>query len=167
VLAAVGLDDQRAVKIKALSGGMRQRVALAAALLGDPALVILDEPTVGLDPEQRLRFRELIAESGEGRTVLLSTHQTEDVIAVCQRVIVLDHGQSRFSGEPAELAAVAKGRVWTSATRYPGALAAWRTGAGTYRNIGEPPAGADLIEPSIEDGYLMLVDAASAVRAAA
>jgi ABC-2 type transport system ATP-binding protein len=167
VLAAVGLDDQRGVKIKALSGGMRQRVALAAALLGDPALVILDEPTVGLDPEQRLRFRELIAESGEGRTVLLSTHQTEDVMTVCQRVIVLDHGQSRFQGEPAELAALARGRVWTSATRTPGALAAWRTGAGSYRNIGHPPAGAELIEPSIEDGYLMLVDAAGAVREAA
>jgi ABC-2 type transport system ATP-binding protein len=160
VLAAVGLDDQRAVKIKALSGGMRQRVALAAALLGDPALVILDEPTVGLDPEQRMRFRELIAESGEGRTVLLSTHQTEDVMTVCQRVIVLDHGQSRFRGEPAGLAALAEGRVWTSTTRHAGALAAWRTGAGTYRNIGTPPPGADLIEPSIEDGYLMLVDAA-------
>jgi ABC-2 type transport system ATP-binding protein len=164
VLAAIGLDGQRGVKIKALSGGMRQRVALAAALLADPALVILDEPTVGLDPEQRLRFRELIAESGEGRTVLLSTHQTEDVMTVCQRVIVMDHGQSRFQGEPAELAALASGRVWTSANRYPGALAAWRTGAGTYRNIGDPPSGADLIEPSIEDGYLMLVDAAGAVR---
>jgi ABC-2 type transport system ATP-binding protein len=159
VLGAVGLDSQRGVKIKALSGGMRQRVALAAALLGDPALVILDEPTVGLDPEQRLRFRELIAESGEGRTVLLSTHQTEDVMTVCQRVIVLDHGKARFEGAPVELAALARGRVWTSAQRAPGALAAWRTGAGSYRNVGDPPAGAQLIEPTIEDGYLMLIDA--------
>jgi ABC-2 type transport system ATP-binding protein len=167
VLASVGLDAERGKKIKALSGGMRQRVALAAALLGEPALVILDEPTVGLDPEQRMRFRELIAESGEGRTVLLSTHQTEDVMTVCQRVIVLDRGRSRFQGEPVELAALARGRVWTSATRAPGALAAWRTGAGSYRNIGDPPPDAELIEPTIEDGYLMLVDAIGAVVEAA
>jgi ABC-2 type transport system ATP-binding protein len=161
VLHEVGMDERRGAKIKALSGGMRQRVGLAAALLGEPALVILDEPTVGLDPEQRLRFRELIADTGEGRTVLLSTHQTEDVMTVCQRVIVLDHGQVRFEGEPAALAAVAAGRVWTSATRAPGALAAWRTGSGLYHNIGDPPPGAQLIDPSIEDGYLMLVDAAA------
>jgi ABC-2 type transport system ATP-binding protein len=159
VLHAVGLDAQRGTRIKALSGGMRQRVGLAAALLGEPALVILDEPTVGLDPEQRLRFRELVAQTGEGRTVLLSTHQTEDVMTVCQRVIVLDHGEVRFEGEPTALAALAAGRVWTSPTRTPGALAAWRTGAGSYRNIGDPPPGAELIEPSIEDGYLMLIDA--------
>jgi ABC-2 type transport system ATP-binding protein len=163
VLRAVGLDDRRATKIRALSGGMRQRVALAAAILGEPALVILDEPTVGLDPEQRLRFRELIANTGEGRTVLLSTHQTEDVMTVCQQVIVLDQGRVRFQGEPAALAAVARGRVWTSPTRAPGALAAWRTGAGTYHNIGDPPPDADLIDPSIEDGYLTLIDAASTV----
>jgi ABC-2 type transport system ATP-binding protein len=167
VLDAVGLGDRRGVKIKALSGGMRQRVALAAALLADPALVILDEPTVGLDPEQRLRFRELIASCGEGRTVLLSTHQTEDVMTVCQRVIVLDHGRSRFQGAPADLAAVARGRVWTSAARSPGAIAAWRTGAGSYHNIGDPPPGADLVEPSIEDGYLLLVDAAGQIQEAA
>jgi ABC-2 type transport system ATP-binding protein len=161
VLHAVGLDDQRGTKIKALSGGMRQRVGLAAALLGDPALVILDEPTVGLDPEQRLRFREIIAESGEGRTVLLSTHQTEDVMTVCQYVIVLDRGRIRFEGEPVALAELAAGRVWTSTTRSPGALAAWRTGAGIYRNIGDPPAGATLIEPTIEDGYLTMIDAAA------
>jgi ABC-2 type transport system ATP-binding protein len=131
VLDAVGLDNQRGVKIKALSGGMRQRVALAAALLGDPALLILDEPTVGLDPERRLRFRELIAESGEGRTVLLSTHQTEDVMTVCQRVIVLDHGEDRFQGAPVELAALAQGRVWTSAQRRGRPAGAYRL---AYRN---------------------------------
>jgi ABC-2 type transport system ATP-binding protein len=161
VLHAVGLDAERGKKIKALSGGMRQRVGLAAALLADPALVILDEPTVGLDPEQRLRFRELIAHVGEGRTVLLSTHQTEDVTTVCQRVIVLNQGRIRFEGEPSALAAVARGRVWTSPARAEGALAAWRTSNGDYHHIGDPPAGARLADPSIEDGYLMLLDTAS------
>jgi ABC-2 type transport system ATP-binding protein len=160
VLNEVGLDDLRGRKIKALSGGMRQRVGLAAALLGDPALVILDEPTVGLDPEQRLRFRELVARIGEGRTVLLSTHQTEDVSTVCQRVIVLNQGRIRFEGEPVALAGVARGRVWTSPARTDGALAAWRTGNGDYHNIGDPPPDARLVDPSIEDGYLMLIDAA-------
>ncbi|MFC7387802.1 ABC transporter ATP-binding protein [Sphaerisporangium rhizosphaerae] len=167
VLHAVGLDDQRGKKIKALSGGMRQRVGLAAALLDDPALVILDEPTVGLDPEQRLRFRELIAHIGEGRTVLLSTHQTEDVATVCQRVIVLNQGRIRFEGEPVALAGVARGRVWTSPARADGALAAWRTGNGDYHNIGNPPSDARLVDPSIEDGYLMLIDAASLAGRAA
>ena len=167
VLHAVGLDDQRGKKIKTLSGGMRQRVGLAAALLDDPALLILDEPTVGLDPEQRLRFRELIAHIGEGRTVLLSTHQTEDVATVCQHVIVLNQGRIRFEGEPVALAGVARGRVWTSPARTDGALAAWRTGNGDYHNIGDPPPDARLIDPSIEDGYLMLIDAASLAGRAA
>ncbi|GIJ46558.1 ABC transporter ATP-binding protein [Virgisporangium aliadipatigenens] len=166
VLAAVGLADAAKKKIKALSGGMRQRVALAAALVGDPALLVLDEPTVGLDPEQRLRFRELIAGLGEGRTVLLSTHQTEDVMSLCHRVAVLDQGKVRFEGTPTELARLADGRVWSAPARAEGALAAWRTGAGTYRNVGTPPPGADLVEPTLEDGYLMLVDtSAEAVSA--
>jgi ABC-2 type transport system ATP-binding protein len=164
VLHEVGLDNQRGTKIKALSGGMRQRVGLAAALLGEPALVILDEPTVGLDPEQRLRFRELIAGTGEGRTVLLSTHQTEDVATVCQRVIVLHQGRIRFEGEPAALAGMAQDRVWTSPTRTAGALAAWRTSTGAYHHIGDPPPGAQLVEPSIEDGYLTLIDAATTLE---
>ncbi|MFR9796325.1 ATP-binding cassette domain-containing protein [Streptomyces sp. MS06] len=167
VLASVGLADQRHKKIKALSGGMKQRVALAAALVGDPALLILDEPTVGLDPEQRLRFRELVAELGEGRTVLLSTHQTEDVAALCHRVIVLDGGRVRFDGEPARLAGEAAGRVWSSAERDPHSLAGWRTGVGSYRNIGTPPPEATVLEPTLEDGYLLLLDAASAAGAAA
>ncbi|MDG4826082.1 ABC transporter ATP-binding protein [Asanoa sp. WMMD1127] len=158
VLALVGLDAQRGKRIRALSGGMRQRVALAAALVGDPGLLILDEPTVGLDPEQRLRFRELFADLGEDRSVLLSTHQTEDVMSLCREVVVLDHGRVRFSGPPADLAGLAAGRVWTSSDRVAGALASWRTGSGEFRNVGDPPAGARLLEPTIEDGYLTLVD---------
>ncbi|GAA1897667.1 ABC transporter ATP-binding protein [Asanoa iriomotensis] len=158
VLDLVGLDAQRGKRIRALSGGMRQRVALAAALVGDPALLILDEPTVGLDPEQRMRFRELFAELAEDRAVLLSTHQTEDVMSLCRVVVVLDQGRVRFSGAPLELAGLAAGRVWTSDTRAPGALASWRTGTGAYRNVGDPPAGASLLSPTIEDGYLTLVD---------
>jgi ABC-2 type transport system ATP-binding protein len=166
VLTAVGLHDERDVRIRALSGGMRQRVGLAAALLGDPALLILDEPTVGLDPQQKLRFREIVASLGEGRTVLLSTHQTEDVMTVCRRVIVLDGGRVRFEGTPTELADLARGRVWASANRAPDALATWRTGTGSFRNVGSPPDGAHLIAPTIEDGYLLLVDAPEAGVAA-
>ncbi|MER5598148.1 ABC transporter ATP-binding protein [Streptomyces sp. NPDC002265] len=162
ILDAVDLSEVRGRRIKRLSGGMRQRVALAAALVGDPGFLVLDEPTVGLDPEQRMRFRELIAQAGEGRTVLLSTHQTEDVAMLCHRVIVMAGGRLRFEGTPAELTAQAAGRVWSSAERDPGALAGWRTGLGTFRNVGEPPEGADLLEPTLEDGYLLALDGTSA-----
>lgn len=158
VLDAVGLDQHRRARIRTLSGGMRQRVALAAALVGDPALLVLDEPTVGLDPQQRMRFRELFADLGERRVVLLSTHQTEDVMSLCRDVVVIDQGRVRFAGPPTGLAALAEGRVWTSAVREPAALASWRTGTGAFRHVGDPPAGADLLAPTIEDGYLMLVD---------
>ncbi|MGW3035754.1 ABC transporter ATP-binding protein [Streptomyces sp. NPDC001178] len=167
VLDEVDLADVRAKRIKKLSGGMRQRVALAAALVGDPGFLVLDEPTVGLDPEQRMRFRELIAQAGEGRTVLLSTHQTEDVAMLCHRVLVMAGGSIRFEGTPAELTARAAGRVWSSTERDPGAKACWRTGAGTFRNVGSPPAGADLLEPTLEDGYLLTLDGAGAEVAAA
>ncbi|MFF2851963.1 ATP-binding cassette domain-containing protein [Streptomyces sp. NPDC058001] len=156
VLEAVGLTDQRNKKMKALSGGMRQRVALAAALVGDPAFLILDEPTVGLDPEQRLRFRELVADLGVGRTVLLSTHQTEDVAALCHRVLVMDHGRIRYDGTPEGLSQMAQDRVWLSSERDAAALAGWRTAQGEYRNIGSPPEGARLVAPTLEDGYLLL-----------
>lgn len=167
VLTTVGLSDDRGKRIKALSGGMRQRVALAAAIVGDPRVLILDEPTVGLDPEQRLRFRELIAELGAGRIVLLSTHQTEDVSALCHRVIVLDRGVVRFDGAPAQLTALAENRVWHSAERSPQAVAAWRTGVGAVRNIGVPPPDADLLPATLEDGYLLLLDPSTATEVAA
>jgi ABC-2 type transport system ATP-binding protein len=144
-------------KIKALSGGMRRRVALAQSLLGDPDLLVLDEPTAGLDPEQRLRFRELISERADERTVILSTHQTEDVTALSPRVIVMHEGHALFDGTPRGLAELARGKVWVADVREPAAYLSWRTGEGKYRNVGPAPDGADLIEPTIEDGYLLLV----------
>jgi ABC-2 type transport system ATP-binding protein len=157
VLDLVGLEQVMGKKIKALSGGMRRRVALAQSFLGDPDLLVLDEPTAGLDPEQRLRFRELISERANERTVILSTHQTEDVTALSPRVIVLNEGHALFDGTPRDLAELARGKVWVDDERDPGAFLSWRTGEGKYRNVGAAPDGAELIEPTIEDGYLLLV----------
>ncbi len=167
VLDEVGLSAVSGKKIRALSGGMRRRVALAQALLGDPELLVLDEPTVGLDPEQRLRFREIISRAAEGRCVILSTHQTEDVAALCGSIIVVHAGRTLFGGTPAELVATAQGRVWLDATRSPDARIAWRTGTGLHRNIGDvPPPQAELVRPSVEDAYLLLLGDESAAVAA-
>lgn len=166
VMALTGLDGVAHKKIKALSGGMRRRVALAQALLGDPQLLILDEPTAGLDPEQRLRFREVMSHLGEQGSILLSTHQTEDVAALCPRVIVMNHGKVLFEGTPRDLSEVARGSVWFSDTRAPEARLSWRTGEGLHRNIGVAPAGARLVDPSVEDGYLLLLGDEAFVEAA-
>jgi ABC-2 type transport system ATP-binding protein len=157
VLDLVGLGDVSGTRIKALSGGMRRRVALAQALLGSPDLLILDEPTAGLDPEQRLRFREVVSAVATDATVILSTHQTEDVSAVCQRVVVMHEGRARYDGSVRGLAEGARGRVWLAADRHPQARLSWRTGDGRHRNIGDAPAGVELVEPTVEDGYLLLV----------
>jgi ABC-2 type transport system ATP-binding protein len=157
VLEAVGLADQMHKRIRTLSGGTRRRVGLAQALLGDPHLLVLDEPTVGLDPIQRLRFRETVSDIARDHTVLLSTHLTEDVAALCARVIVIDHGQVRFAGVSSELAAMADGRVWGSDAPDPAARLSWLTGDGRYRHIGDPPPSSDLAPPTVEDGYLLLI----------
>jgi ABC-2 type transport system ATP-binding protein len=156
VLGLVGLDAVMHKRIKALSGGMRRRVAIAQALLGAPDLLLLDEPTAGLDPEQRLRFRELLGDHGSRAAVVLSTHQTDDVAALCQRVVVLLGGRVHFEGTPAALAAVADGRVWLATERDPRAELAWVTGDGLVRHVGEPPQGADPVPSTVEDGYLVL-----------
>jgi ABC-2 type transport system ATP-binding protein len=163
VLALVGLEAVMGTAIRKLSGGMRRRVAIAQALLGDPDLLVLDEPTAGLDPEQRLRFRELLSAVAARSTVLLSTHQTDDVAALCNRVVVLLAGTVRFAGTPADLAGLAAGRVWMDPDRDPAAQLAWITGDGMVRHIGTPPAGAQLVTPTVEDGYLTLTGATAEV----
>ncbi|MEW9556384.1 ATP-binding cassette domain-containing protein [Nonomuraea sp. NPDC050783] len=157
VLAEVDLIDRAKTKVRKLSGGMKQRLALAQALLGEPDLLILDEPTVGLDPEQRVRFRALVSRLGESRTVLLSTHQTEDVAALCERVIVMNGGRAVFQGTPRELAAVASSQVWISNAPPSDSRLFWRTADGRYRTLGDPPPGAAPATPTVEDGYLLLL----------
>jgi ABC-2 type transport system ATP-binding protein len=128
---------------------------------------VLDEPTVGLDPEQRLRFRDLVSRAGEDRTVVLSTHQTEDVAALCEHVVVVDRGRTLFAGAVPELVRAADGHVWLDDTRDPAALLAWRLGSGAFHHIGTAPPGATLVPPTLEDAYLLLLgDRARAAVAA-
>ncbi|WP_043624016.1 ABC transporter ATP-binding protein [Nonomuraea candida] len=167
VLAEVELTGQARTKVRRLSGGMRQRLALAQALLGEPELLILDEPTVGLDPEQRMAFRALVSRLGESRTVVLSTHQTEDVAALCERVVVLRAGRVAFDGTPGRLAGIADGQVWLSDEAPATSRRFWRTADGRYRTLGERPPGAEPVPPGVEDGYLLLLGEGGAEGVAA
>jgi ABC-2 type transport system ATP-binding protein len=164
VLELVDLDGLSAKKVKALSGGQRRRLALAQALLGSPALLVLDEPTTGLDPEQRASLRGVLAEAARTATVLLSTHQTEDVAALCERVVVLDAGRVCFNGTVRELVGRAEGCVWLDDAAHPAAISTWRTWTGRYRNLADPaPPGVELVEPTLEDAYLLLRSTAPAL----
>jgi ABC-2 type transport system ATP-binding protein len=159
VLAQVDLTAVMHRRIRTLSGGMRQRVALAAALLGAPSLLLLDEPSNGLDPDQRIGLRTTLSAAGRHGTVLVSTHQTSEVAAFCQQVIVLLSGRVRYVGTPHQLARTAEGRVWFDEGTHPGAIQSWTDAAGRTRCIGDPPAGSELAEPTIDDGYLLLTNA--------
>jgi ABC-2 type transport system ATP-binding protein len=162
VLAAVDMQRMARRRIRALSGGFRQRLAIAQALLGRPQLLVLDEPTAGLDTEQRLRFRELLSGLPGDPVIVLSTHQVDDITAICPRVIVLLNGAVRFAGTPAALAESAAGQVWVSDERDPGAYMSWRGGDNRWRHIGTTaPRDGELVPPTTEDGYLLLTHTAS------
>jgi len=103
-LERVGLTDRAEDRMKSLSGGMVRRVGIAQAIVNDPEVLLLDEPTVGLDPAQRLRFRELVVELGQQSCVLISTHLVEDVAAACMDVVLVSEGSLVFQGTPGELA---------------------------------------------------------------
>ena len=112
LLRRVNLWDVRKKKLGGFSGGMRQRFGIAQALLGDPKLIIVDEPTAGLDPEERSRFLNLLSEIGENVVVILSTHIIEDVSEVCSRMAIIDRGSVLREGIPHETIETIRGRTW-------------------------------------------------------
>lgn len=166
LLETVALSDVANRKLKSFSGGMKRRVGIAQALLNDPRLLIVDEPTAGLDPEERIRFRNLLSDLAGDRTVLLSTHIVEDVAQTCRNLAVLAGGRVLFRGTTTGLIQRARGRVWTVETDGPrpeGDLTVVSTlhlGDSTrYRVVGEVAAGpgATAAEPGLEDGYVWLM----------
>ncbi len=112
LLNQTNLWDVRRKALSGFSGGMRQRFGIAQALIGNPGLIIVDEPTAGLDPEERNRFLNLLAEIGENVVVILSTHIVEDVSDLCPRMAVLADGRVRLEGAPQELIDATRGRIW-------------------------------------------------------
>lgn len=125
LLQQTNLWRVRKKALSGFSGGMRQRFGIAQALIGNPGLIVVDEPTAGLDPEERNRFLNLLAEIGENVVVILSTHIVEDVSDLCPRMAVLVDGHVRLEGAPLELMRATRGRIWTK-TIDRGALAQYR-----------------------------------------
>jgi ABC-2 type transport system ATP-binding protein len=113
-----------------------------------------------------VRFRGLVSEAARGRTVVLSTHQTEDVAAVCSQVVVVDRGHALFAGTVRELVDRARGRVWVDERQDPRAQVSWLLGSGLYHHLGDPPPEARLVDPGLEDAYLLLLGAQEPQRSA-
>ncbi len=166
LLEMVGLSDVSKRKLKGFSGGMKRRIGIAQALLNDPRLLIVDEPTAGLDPEERIRFRNLLSDLAGDRTVLLSTHIVEDVAQTSRELAVLAGGKVIFRGTSEGLISSARGRVWTIETDGPKpdddltVVSTLHLGrAVQYRVVGDPPRHLRAVEttPSLEDGYVWLM----------
>lgn len=167
LLEAVGLSREAKQKIKTFSGGMKQRLGIAQAMLNDPHILILDEPTAGLDPKERVRFRNLISAFSKDRIVILSTHIVSDVEFVAEDIIMMKAGQVLHFGNPQKIVSEIDGKVWEctvptdSAEKY---AAAYNTS--NLRHTGEnrtvlriiadcPPMGnAVRVQPTLEDLYL-------------
>ena len=116
LLEVVSLSDVASRKLKTFSGGMKRRIGIAQALLNDPKLLIVDEPTAGLDPEERIRFRNLLSELAGDRTVLLSTHIVEDIAQTCRNLAIMKYGKVIFQGTTLDLLREAQSKVWTITT---------------------------------------------------
>lgn len=167
LLEAVGLSGEAKQKIKTFSGGMKQRLGIAQAMLNDPHILILDEPTAGLDPKERVRFRNLISAFSKDRIVILSTHIVSDVEFVAEDIIMMKAGQVLHFGNPQKIVSEIDGKVWESTVPTDSAekyAAAYNTS--NLRHTGEnrtvlriiadcPPMGnAVRVQPTLEDLYL-------------
>jgi ABC-2 type transport system ATP-binding protein len=165
LLRQTNLYDVRKKKLGGYSGGMRQRFGVAVALLGDPKLIIVDEPTAGLDPAERVRFLNLLSELGEDAVVILSTHIVDDVSELCSRLAIIDKGTILLEAEPLQAVAAMRGRIWRRVIEKSGLrelerahsvistrLLAGRTVA-RIRSATSPGAGFDPVEPDLEDVY--------------
>jgi ABC-2 type transport system ATP-binding protein len=178
LLALVNLADAARRPLGGYSGGMRQRIGIAQALLNDPKLLIVDEPTAGLDPEERVRFRNLLSELAGERIVILSTHIVSDVEAVASDIALIAQGQLVTHGTPEALLANVTGRVWEVVVpsaelqalrqKYLVSNAAHRSDGVHARVVGDakPTAGARSLEPNLEDAYLATLAANRSVAAA-
>lgn len=166
LLKVVGLDGAASKKIKTYSGGMKQRVGIAQALLNRPKILILDEPTAGLDPKERVRFRNLISDYAKDRIVILSTHIVSDIEAIADEVLLMRKGKLVSQGTVSELTKQAEGKVWELAVS-PAEVARWQEKAAVanLRHEGEqvilrilsddrPADEAVRCEATLEDLYL-------------
>jgi len=169
MLENVNLHQAAGRAIGGFSGGMKQRLGIAQALINDPALLIVDEPTAGLDPEERVRFRNLLSEIGFGKLVILSTHIVSDIESIATEIVVLKAGALLTIAAPEELLRLCEGKVWQSIVsseefdRLRGSLkisAAVRKGDGVHlRFVGpQPEIVADSVEPELEDAFLYLMN---------
>jgi len=168
VLDMVGLSEAAGRKIKGFSGGMKRRVGIAQALVNDPRILIVDEPTAGLDPEERIRFRNLLVDLAADRVVILSTHIVEDIGQTCRDMAVLAKGKILFRGSPVELTRAAEGRVWTVLSREARkpnngltvVSMLHMTEGVQYRLVGADTSDypqAAQAQPGLEDGYVWLM----------
>jgi len=170
LLARVNLTFAAKRAVKGYSGGMRQRLGIAQAIAGDPRLIIVDEPTAGLDPEERLRFYHLLSELATDRIVLLSTHIVEDVAVLCPRFAVIRDGRLLAVTTPGEARAAIAGHVWEGTvdiadlprlraerTVTQALLVEGRNRARIYQPAGAPPDGFAPVPVTLEDAYLVLM----------
>jgi ABC-2 type transport system ATP-binding protein len=166
LLRDVGLYEVQHRKVRHLSVGMRRRLGIAQALVGDPDVLLVDEPTTGLDPEERNRFRSLLGQLGQSKTVLLSTHIVGDIEAACRNLAVLDEGRLVYEGAPSGFVERARGMAYEIEAEASGiealsrdyhlASLAERDGAVHARVVARenPPKGAQSVEPTFEEAYL-------------
>lgn len=163
-LKAVNLEEQKDVKVRKLSGGMIRRLGIAQSLLGRPEVLIFDEPTVGLDPEERLRFKNLIREQKQDRIIMISTHIVEDLEAVCDKIMVMKKGRLIGIYTLKQLADIALGKVYElteaqleNTQNYKILKTTTKNGQIYYRILSEMKLDLASVDTTIEDGYLCLI----------